>query len=173
MNEDADSPVPNITHRYPDRALFLVSPVCACVLPVLHPAAQSGRPRQDPDVAVRERLPLSRAAHRDPGRHHFGRRSAAAFRSPAGSDSQPATRRSRTSRSSGSAAGCPAICPSGSRPSCARCSSSIIRCISTRTSIIPTSSPPQRSTPWACWRMPVSRWAARRSCSKGSTTTLR
>ncbi|MBM4187963.1 MAG: KamA family radical SAM protein [Gemmatimonadetes bacterium] len=29
LNEDDDSPVPNITHRYPDRALFLVSPVCA------------------------------------------------------------------------------------------------------------------------------------------------
>ncbi len=29
MGEDADSPVPNITHRYPDRVLFLVSPVCA------------------------------------------------------------------------------------------------------------------------------------------------
>lgn len=29
LNEDEDSPVPNITHRYPDRALFLVSPVCA------------------------------------------------------------------------------------------------------------------------------------------------
>jgi len=29
LAEDADSPVPNITHRYPDRALFLVSPVCA------------------------------------------------------------------------------------------------------------------------------------------------
>jgi lysine 2,3-aminomutase len=29
LGEEADSPVPNITHRYPDRALFLVSPVCA------------------------------------------------------------------------------------------------------------------------------------------------
>ncbi|HEY6808220.1 MAG TPA: radical SAM protein, partial [Gemmatimonadales bacterium] len=29
LAEDKDSPVPNITHRYPDRALFLVSPVCA------------------------------------------------------------------------------------------------------------------------------------------------
>jgi lysine 2,3-aminomutase len=29
LNEEADSPVPNITHRYPDRALFLVSAVCA------------------------------------------------------------------------------------------------------------------------------------------------
>src|SRR3989454_10376035 len=29
LAEDAHSPVPNITHRYPARALFLVSPVCA------------------------------------------------------------------------------------------------------------------------------------------------
>ncbi len=29
LAEDADSPVPNIIHRYPDRVLFLVSPVCA------------------------------------------------------------------------------------------------------------------------------------------------
>ncbi len=29
LNEDGDSPVPNITHRYPNRVLFLVSPVCA------------------------------------------------------------------------------------------------------------------------------------------------
>src|SRR5438046_196908 len=29
LAEDAHSPVPTITHRYPDRGLFLVSPVCA------------------------------------------------------------------------------------------------------------------------------------------------
>ncbi|MFQ5890160.1 MAG: KamA family radical SAM protein [Gemmatimonadota bacterium] len=29
LSEDDDSPVPNLTHRYPDRVLFLVSPVCA------------------------------------------------------------------------------------------------------------------------------------------------
>lgn len=29
LGEDHDSPVPNLTHRYPDRVLFLVSPVCA------------------------------------------------------------------------------------------------------------------------------------------------
>ncbi len=29
LGEDEDSPVPNIAHRYPDRVLFLVSPVCA------------------------------------------------------------------------------------------------------------------------------------------------
>ncbi|MGH7459932.1 MAG: KamA family radical SAM protein [Longimicrobiales bacterium] len=28
LDEDADSPVPNLTHRYPDRVLFLISPVC-------------------------------------------------------------------------------------------------------------------------------------------------
>jgi lysine 2,3-aminomutase len=29
LNEDADSPVPSITHRYPDRALFLVTSQCS------------------------------------------------------------------------------------------------------------------------------------------------
>ena len=29
LNEDSDSPVPGIVHRYPDRALFLVTNVCA------------------------------------------------------------------------------------------------------------------------------------------------
>ena len=29
LDEDADSPVPNITHRYPDRVLFLVTNFCA------------------------------------------------------------------------------------------------------------------------------------------------
>ncbi len=29
LDEDADSPVPNLTHRYPDRVLFLISPVCS------------------------------------------------------------------------------------------------------------------------------------------------
>ena len=29
LNEDADSPVPSITHRYPDRALFLITSQCS------------------------------------------------------------------------------------------------------------------------------------------------
>ena len=29
LHEDKDSPVPGITHRYPDRVLFLVSNMCA------------------------------------------------------------------------------------------------------------------------------------------------
>src|SRR5712691_7957269 len=33
LAEDAHSPVPNISHRYPDSALFLVSPVCASYFP--------------------------------------------------------------------------------------------------------------------------------------------
>lgn len=32
LDEEGDSPVPNITHRYPDRALFLVSPVCLSLI---------------------------------------------------------------------------------------------------------------------------------------------
>ena len=60
------------------------------LLPLLHPPAQGGRPREDPDVAVRERLPVPRAAHRDPGRHHVRRRSAAAQRPAARGHPDPA-----------------------------------------------------------------------------------
>src|ERR1700758_4643755 len=68
LDEDAHSPVPNITHRYPDRALFL---------PLLHPPAEGGGPREDPDVAARVGVPVPRAAHRNPGRHHVRGRPAA------------------------------------------------------------------------------------------------
>ena len=117
----ATRPVPNITHRYPDRALFLVSPGLRQLLPVLHPAAEGGRSREDPDVAVRVGVPVPRAAHRDPRRHHV----AAAIRccSTTGG-SRPSSRGcgpSRTSRSSGSGAGSRPTCPSGSRPSSATC----------------------------------------------------
>ena len=46
LNEDADSPVPNITHRYPDRALFLVSPVCATTAGSAPGVARSAIPRR-------------------------------------------------------------------------------------------------------------------------------
>src|SRR5437867_11319004 len=32
MADDANSPVPTITHRYPDRSRFLLSPACASYL---------------------------------------------------------------------------------------------------------------------------------------------
>ena len=46
LNEDADSPVPNITHRYPDRALFLVSPVCASIAGSAPAGARWATPRR-------------------------------------------------------------------------------------------------------------------------------
>src|SRR5258708_36408048 len=42
LDEDGDSPVPNITHRYPDNALFIVSHVCAS-----HNASSSHRSKPD------------------------------------------------------------------------------------------------------------------------------
>ena len=45
--EDANSPVPNITHRYPDRALFLVSPVCAAYCRFCTRRRKVRRPRED------------------------------------------------------------------------------------------------------------------------------
>ncbi len=41
LAEDKDSPCPCITHRYPDRVLFLVSNTCAMYLPALHTETQS------------------------------------------------------------------------------------------------------------------------------------
>src|SRR5712692_2804255 len=48
LAEDAHSPVPNITHRYPDRALFLVSPVCASYCRFSTPARKVGDPEKIP-----------------------------------------------------------------------------------------------------------------------------
>ena len=64
LDEDGDSPVPNITHRYPDRVLFLVSPVCATLLPLLHAAPQSRRPGEDPAQPVRFGVRVHPRAHR-------------------------------------------------------------------------------------------------------------
>ena len=45
LHEDEDSPVPRLTHRYPDRVLFLDYRSLSHVLPVLH-AKTHGRARQ-------------------------------------------------------------------------------------------------------------------------------
>ena len=39
LGEDADSPVPGLVHRYPDRVLFLVDRLLLDLLPLLHPLA--------------------------------------------------------------------------------------------------------------------------------------
>ena len=139
LNEDADSPVPNITHRYPDRALFLVSPGLRQLLPVLHPAAQGGRSREDPDVAVRERLPVPRAAHRDPGRHHVRRRPAAAQRPAARGHPDPAPGHSAPPDHPDREPGTLPPARADHARALRRCSSGSTRCSSTRTSTTPTS----------------------------------
>src|SRR5512132_3458729 len=48
LDEDGDSPVPNITHRYPDRVLFLVSPVCATYCRFCTRRRKVGDPEQIP-----------------------------------------------------------------------------------------------------------------------------
>ncbi len=102
LAEDAHSPVPNITHRYPDRALFLVSPVCAAYCRFCTRRRKVGDP---------EKIPMAEleSAFRYLEEHVIG----------ASPSSAGACGPSRTSRSSGSAAGCRVISRSGSRPSCA------------------------------------------------------
>src|SRR5947207_1951684 len=55
LAEDAHSPVPNITHRYPDRALFLVSPVCAAYCRFCTRRRKVGDP---------EKIPMAQLARR-------------------------------------------------------------------------------------------------------------
>ena len=43
LHEDVDSPVPGLTHRYPDRVLLLVTNICSHELPALHAAAARRR----------------------------------------------------------------------------------------------------------------------------------
>lgn len=33
LHEDGDSPVPGLTHRYPDRVLFLITDMCSMIVP--------------------------------------------------------------------------------------------------------------------------------------------
>src|SRR5438093_7747269 len=56
LAEDAHSPVPNITHRYPDRALFLVSPVCASYCRFCTPRRKAGDPEK---ISMRQLEPAS------------------------------------------------------------------------------------------------------------------
>ena len=56
LEEDKDSPVPGLTHRYPDRALLITTPELLDVLPVLHPQAGDPDPRR---VGGRQRATTS------------------------------------------------------------------------------------------------------------------
>ncbi len=120
LDEDGDSPVPNITHRYPDRVLFLVSPVCASYCRFCTRRRKVGDPEKIPLNQYDSAFEYIARAPRDPRRHPVGRRSDDAVRPPAGVSSSRSCARSRTSRSSASAAGSPRTCRSASRPSSAR-----------------------------------------------------
>lgn len=57
LDEDGDSPVPNITHRYPDRVLFLVSPVCATYCRFCTRRRKVGDPEKIPSTSTTPRSP--------------------------------------------------------------------------------------------------------------------
>ena len=64
LDEDGDSPVPNITHRYPDRALFLVSPVCASYCRFCTRRRKVGDPEKIPLNQYDSAFAVSRASTR-------------------------------------------------------------------------------------------------------------
>ena len=128
LDEDGDSPVPNITHRYPDRVLFLVSPVCATYCRFCTRRRKVGDP---------EKIPLNQydSAFEYIRNHPEVRDVILSGGDPmmlstAGSSTYSKNcARSRMSRSSASGAGSLRICPSGSRRNSARWCRNIIRSI--------------------------------------------
>jgi len=56
LNEEGDSPVPGLTHRYPDRALFLVSSQCAMYCRFCNRKRKVGRTAMVSGESIREGL---------------------------------------------------------------------------------------------------------------------
>ncbi len=56
LNEEGDSPVPGLTHRYPDRVLFLVSATCAVYCRFCNRKRKVGRPSMVTEESIREGL---------------------------------------------------------------------------------------------------------------------
>ncbi len=63
-------PVPNITHRYPDRALFLVSPVCATYCRFCTRRRKVGDPEKIPMSQFESAFQYLEQHTGDPRRHH-------------------------------------------------------------------------------------------------------
>src|SRR5437773_7483377 len=57
LEEDANSPVPNITHRYPDRALFLASPGGAAYCRFCTRRRRVGDPEKSPRSQLEPAFP--------------------------------------------------------------------------------------------------------------------
>ncbi len=122
VSEDFDSPTPRITHRYPDRVLFVVTEMCSmycrhCTRRRLVGGSEDivaeGRDRQRDHV--------HRALPRGPRRAHQRRRPAGAQRRAAREHPRGACAPSTTWRSSASARACRWSARSASRPSSSRC----------------------------------------------------
>src|SRR5439155_640704 len=160
LAEDAHSPVPNITHRYPDRALFLVSPVCASYCRFCTRRRKVGDPEK---ISMRE---LESAfsyleAHTEIRDVIMSGATPSCFPTAASTSCAGGCGRSRISRSSASGAGSRAICRSASLRSCATSCGATIRSTSTRTSTTRTSSRPSPSRRSAGSPTRASRSAAR------------
>jgi len=64
LNEEGDSPVPGLTHRYPDRVLFLVSSRCAMYCRFCNRKRKVGSPSMVSEASIREGLSYIRG-HRE------------------------------------------------------------------------------------------------------------
>lgn len=64
LNEEGDSPVPGLTHRYPDRVLFLVSSTCAVYCRFCNRKRKVGRPSMVTPESIREGIAYIRG-HRE------------------------------------------------------------------------------------------------------------
>jgi len=56
LNEEGDSPVPGLTHRYPDRVLFLISSGCAMYCRFCNRKRKVGQPSMVSEASIREGL---------------------------------------------------------------------------------------------------------------------
>ncbi len=75
LSEEAQSPVPNLIHRYPDRVVFLVSAQCAMFCRYCMRKRKVGIPFVVTDETIREGLLYIQSHKRNPGCHTFRRRS--------------------------------------------------------------------------------------------------
>ena len=61
LNEEGHSPVPGLTHRYPDRVLFLVSSECAMYCRFCNRKRKVGRPSMATDTSINQGIDYIRA----------------------------------------------------------------------------------------------------------------
>ncbi len=61
LNEEGHSPVPGLTHRYPDRVLFLVSSQCAMYCRFCNRKRKVGRPSMVTDASIEQGIEYIRA----------------------------------------------------------------------------------------------------------------